>query len=263
MSSVPTIYDLPDGWRLATFHTLDGTNAEMKRFVVDGRDHVEGLIMRSDEQTAGRGRLGRTWVSPRGNVYASFLIAAPEAAIAPQIGFVAVVSVIDALGQIAELPLRCKWPNDVLLNGKKVCGILPELVSDAAGQQWLVLGIGINLQPVNVAEAAYPVTSLADHGVAASADTVVRILAQDLAHRLRQWREEGFATISKAWMAAGPALDEVIAVRMPGAADTRRGRFRGLDEQGALVLEADGQTHRIFAGEVLFQSPPEARAGVA
>lgn len=262
MISDLTIYDLPNGWRLATFHELDSTNAELKRIVAAGNDHCEGLIVRSDLQTAGRGRHGRVWTSPPGNLYASFLIAAPETAIAPQIGFVAVVAVIDALAQVANLPLRCKWPNDVLVRGRKVCGILPELVADAGGRQWLVLGIGINLQPVKVADAAYPVTSLAEHGVAASADTVVRILAQDLAHRLSQWRDLGFEPISHAWTMAGPEPDEPMTVRLPGTADFLRGRFRGLDDEGALLIEADGESHRVLAGEVLFEPLPELRAGV-
>lgn len=262
MHSDPTIYDLPSGWRLATFDELDSTNAELKRIVVAGKDHVEGLIIRANLQTAGRGRQGRAWISPPGNLYASFLIAAPEVSIASQIGFVAVVAVIDALAQVTDLPLRCKWPNDVLLHGKKICGILPELIADAMGRQWLVLGIGINLQPVKVADSAYPVTSLAEHGISASADTVVRFLAQDLDHRLGQWREHGFGPIARAWSTVGPQPGEIMAVRLPGAAGFLRGRFHGLDGEGALLVAAADELHRVLAGEVLFEPMPERRAGV-
>jgi BirA family biotin operon repressor/biotin-[acetyl-CoA-carboxylase] ligase len=252
-----SLSDLPPGWRLATFHELDSTNAELKRILGAGGDHAEGVIIRADTQTAGRGRQGRAWVGAAGNLYVSFLLKAPAKLVAPQIGFVAAVAVIDALSQLAELPLRCKWPNDVLLAGKKVCGILPELVTDAAGVDWIVLGIGINLQPVSVPDAAYPVTSLAEHGVSVSADTVVRILAQELAHRAAQWRADGFAPISTAWHAAGPEAGAQIAVRLPDSQASKvEGRFRSLDQDGGLLIDVNGVTQRIMAGEVLFAPAP-------
>jgi BirA family biotin operon repressor/biotin-[acetyl-CoA-carboxylase] ligase len=259
---VSTSSDLPAGWRLAACHELDSTNAELKRRVGDGGDLAEGLVIRADRQTAGRGRQGRAWHGPAGNLYASFLLAAPKKSVAPQIGFVAAVAVIDTLGRLADVPLACKWPNDVLIAGKKVCGILPELVTDPSGGDWIVLGIGINLQPVTVPDAVYPVTSLAEHGVSASADTVVRVLAQDLAHRLAQWRDGGFAPIAAAWRAAGPEEGTPITVRLPAAHDdSLEGRFRGLDQDGTLLLDVNGAVKRIAAGEILFapaRQPAEA-----
>jgi len=254
---------LPPGWQLVTLPSIDGTNAEMKRRLAASVDNAEGLILRAEAQSAGRGRQGRVWESPQGNVYVSFLISVNDKAIAPQVGFVAVVSVIDALVQVARLPLNCKWPNDVLLDGKKVCGILPELVTDKAGRDWIVLGIGINLRPVSVPDAAYPVTSLADHGIAVSAEAVVRILSQEMAHRLAQWRNDGFAPICQAWQTAGPTPGATITVRLPeGGGTTVKGRFRTLDVDGGLVIEVNGAFRRILAGEVLFPAEPELRAGV-
>jgi BirA family biotin operon repressor/biotin-[acetyl-CoA-carboxylase] ligase len=128
----------------------------------------------------------------------------------------------------------------------------------------VVLGIGINLQPVQVHDAAYPVTSLAQHGVVASPDAVVRILAQDLAHRLKQWRERGFAPISDAWGVAGPRVSETVTVRLPGAdSPVVQGHFRALDDDGALLVDLGGTIKRILAGEVLFQRPDAARTGAA
>lgn len=253
MLSTPS--DLPAGWQLATFHELDSTNAELKRIVASGGELAEGLIIRADQQTAGRGRQGRIWHGPAGNLYASFLLAAPQKNIAPQIGFVATVAVIDALSQLADVPLTCKWPNDVLITGKKVCGILPELVVDERGGDWIILGIGINLQPVTVPDAVYPVTSLAEHGISASADTVVRVLAQDLAHRVAQWRDGGFGPIATAWRAAGPEEGTTITVRLPATQEGNvQGRFCGLDQDGTLLLDVGGTVKRIAAGEVLFAS---------
>jgi BirA family biotin operon repressor/biotin-[acetyl-CoA-carboxylase] ligase len=181
------------------------------------------------------------------------LLAAPKKNIAPEVGFVATVAVIDALSQLADVPLTCKWPNDVLVTGRKICGILPELITDPKGGDWIVLGIGINLQPVNVPDANYPVTSLAEHGISASADTVVRVLAQDLAHRVAQWRDGGFAPIATAWRAAGPEEGATIIVRLPAAHEgTVHGQFRGLDQDGTLLVDVNGAVKRISAGEVLF-----------
>jgi BirA family biotin operon repressor/biotin-[acetyl-CoA-carboxylase] ligase len=266
LNALPTTCDLPPGWQLETLASTDSTNAELKRRLAASAGHAEGLILCADVQTAGRGRQGRVWESPRGNVYASFLLAVDNKATASQVGFVAVVSVIDALIQVARLPLRCKWPNDVLLDGRKVCGILPELVTDQGGRDWIVLGIGINLRPVTVPNAAYPVTSLADHGISVSAEAVVRILSQELAHRLGQWRNDGFAPISQAWQAAGPVPGAPIAVRLPDSgADVVNGRFRALDTDGGLVIDVNGAVRRILAGEVLFarehDQEPERRAG--
>ena len=242
--------------------TLDSTNTALKRRW-SGADLHEGLMLTADScKTAGRGRHGRLWASPPGNLYASFLIAAPQASIAAQIGFVAVVAVIDALAQVTALPLRCKWPNDVLLHGKKVCGILPEL-ADADGR--IVLGIGINLQPVKVADAAYPVTSLAEHGVSASTPDAAHVAdgQRALAKRLAQWRRDGFGAIAAAWTTVGPGRGEPDD-RTSGRDENgrSRGTLRGLDADGALLLDTDTGPRRILAGEVLFERMPELRAGV-
>ena len=244
---------LPPGWTLVAFQKLDSTNAEMKRRLAAESPGGEGLIVRADTQSAGRGRHGRTWESPVGNIYASFLIVVQEKTAACQIGLVGAVSVIDALSKRGVAPLRCKWPNDILLDGKKVCGILPEMVADTAGRDWVILGVGINLQPVAVKDAIYPVTSVAEHGVTVAPDQLVRELAINLAKRLAQWRTDGFAPIAKDWTDMGPPLGQKMSIRMSAIdGNTLEGEFGGLDRDGSLLIAAGGEVRRIMAGEVIF-----------
>ena len=245
---------LPPGWRRIAYASLDSTNTALKRLVADGnRDLHEGLILTAETQTAGRGRQGREWLSPTGNLYASFLIAAPdELAKSPQVGFIASVAVVDAFAT-PGVRLRCKWPNDVLAHGAKLCGILPELAGT-----WIVLGIGLNLRPIN-AVGDYPITSLAEQGLTFTPDQAVAAISGALNTRLAQWRRDGFGAIAAAWSAVGPARAEPLTVRMPQPGATPlTGRYAGLDGAGALLLDtADGQK-RILAGDVLFAAPVPA-----
>src|SRR5690606_34922599 len=142
---------------------LDGTNAALKRMVEAGTDVAEGLTLTAEEQMQGRGRSGRGWASPRGNLYTSILIGAPdEAAKAPQLSFVVALAVRDAILDMPRHnapppPLRLKWPNDVLIAGAKCCGILLEAAASPGNGDWIVVGVGINLKPVELPEAGYPV----------------------------------------------------------------------------------------------------------
>jgi BirA family biotin operon repressor/biotin-[acetyl-CoA-carboxylase] ligase len=247
---------LPVGWRLMAFDTLDSTNSALKRLVEQGAELSEGVLMWAKAQTAGRGRQGRTWESPPGNVYASFLIEAPaRKSDAPQVGFVAARAVADT---ILELPrhntappaVTCKWPNDVLVAGEKACGILPELVSGPDGKDWIVLGIGINLHAVDVPNPSYPATSLAAHHIDTTPAHVLTVLSRFLGAGLAGWREQGFGPVREAWLACGPALGTPISVN-PGKGPIS-GAFAGLDTDGALLLDTAGGRQRILAGDVLF-----------
>ncbi len=238
------------------FESLDGTNAALKRLVEEGSDVGEGVTVWAKMQTAGRGRAGRTWASPPGNVYVSILVAVPDVkADAPQLGFVAALAVVDA---IFELPrhnapppaVMCKWPNDVLVDGAKVCGILPELVTGPDQRSWIVLGIGVNLIAVDVGPGAFPATALSLHGIDTSPAHVLTVLSRTLATWVARWRAEGFAVIREAWMTRGPAPGTTVTVGLPGGAVA--GGFAGLDADGGLLLETGTGRRKIVAGDVLF-----------
>jgi BirA family transcriptional regulator, biotin operon repressor / biotin---[acetyl-CoA-carboxylase] ligase len=204
------------------------------------------------EQTEGRGRRGRAWTSPPGNLYLS-LVVRPEGppARAAQLGFVAALALGDAVAALAgpALRLNCKWPNDLLANGKKIAGILLESET-ATGERvdFVVIGIGVNLRSFP-ADAEYPATSLAAEGIAGVAPAA---LLEGVARRFefwrRRWDDDGFAVVRAAWLARASGLGERVRVRLERS--TLCGRFLDLDADGALVLEAAEGRRRIAAGEV-------------
>jgi len=243
---------LPTGYRLVSYDAVGSTNDEAKHLARDGA--VEGVLVWALEQTAGRGRRGRAWVSPRGNLYAS-LILRPDCAAdrAAQLGFVAALAVGDALGAVAPSlrGLSYKWPNDVLVNGRKIAGILLESEMSRGGAlAFLVVGVGVNLA-ASPPDAEFPATSLAQQGLGeVSPAGVLGAFAGHFEAWTRRWREDGFTPLRAAWRARATSLGEPIRVRLEAA--TLQGRFLDIDEDGALLLESAGERRRISAGEVFF-----------
>jgi len=251
---------LPEGWRVKSFDVLDGTNAALRRMVEAGAEAREGLIITAKTQTAGRGRGGRAWVSPVGNLYASLLVKSEEGlARAPEIGFVAAVAVMAAIQSLmpdraSDAALRCKWPNDILFEGAKVSGILLETATAPDSEDaFVVLGIGLNLIPVTLHNPQYEVTSLAQHGGHVNTALALEALAKQLALHLDLWRREGFGPIRRMWLERAAGRDDIITVQMPGEVLT--GRFIDLDSDGALVLETRADARRrVLAGDVVLSS---------
>lgn len=247
---------MPTGWRAMKFDSLDSTNAALRRIVEIEGDAAEGLMIWAKSQTAGRGRMGRVWESPVGNVYASILIRAPEdQATAPQIGFVTAVAVADAILDLPRHnatppPLSHKWPNDILADDKKVCGILPEMVTDADGGSWIIVGVGINLKPVGVDDAAYPIGSLEAYNIDTTPAHVLTRLCRAFATRLDEWRRDGFAALREAWLKRAPDIGTLMSVGVQGG--PVHGNFAGLDTDGALLLDSPQGRKRLLAGDVLF-----------
>ena len=247
---------MPLGWREMAFDELDSTNAALKRVVEQGGEVGEGLLLWAKTQTGGRGRSGRAWQSPPGNVYASFLVKAPkELRNAPELGFVAALAVRDAILDFprhnAPPPMVAfKWPNDILIDDKKVCGMLTEIATDPDGRPWIVLGIGINLVPVEVPEAAYPVGSLADSRVDTRPAHALTILSRTLAQWLETWRTDGFGAVRIAWEAYGPQPGTSLRVRLPEGPVS--GTFVGLAEDGALLLDTPDGRRKLMVGDVMF-----------
>ena len=241
---------LPPGCLLVCYDSVGSTNDEAKRLARDGA--AEGTFVWALEQTAGRGRRGRTWVSPPGNLYAS-LILRPDcpAHRAAQIGFVAALAIGDALG--AMLPrlgrIAYKWPNDVLVNGRKIAGILLESEMTALDKlTFLILGVGVNLT-TSPRDMAFPATSVAEE---CDGEVVPAAMLEEFSGHFetwkKRWQTEGFAPVRAAWLEATTFRGEEIRVHLEAA--TLHGRFLDLDQQGALLLEADGEHRRISAGEV-------------
>ena len=242
---------LPAGYRLIAYDSIGSTNDEAKRLAREGA--AEGTLVWALEQTAGRGRRGRAWVSPPGNFYAS-LILRPDcpASRAAQLGFVAALAVGGALRAI--LPrigrLTFKWPNDVLIDGRKIAGVLLESETIAPERlDFVVVGVGVNLT-ASPQGMEFPATSIVGAGLGEVMPEVM--LAEFVVHfrswSLR-WQAEGFAPVRAAWMAAAAiARGEPIRVRL-GALGLC-GRFLDIDHEGNLLLDCAGECRRIAAGEV-------------
>jgi len=236
--------------------TVDSTNSEARRRAEAGE--TGPLWITARRQTLGRGRRGRNWDTSEGNLAATLLMStARSPGDAARTSFVAAVAVADALS--AYLPdslIRLKWPNDVLLEGRKACGILIESGRIAGTDRlWLAVGIGVNLAhaPQNIDR---PATAVADH---LRADMVapptpreaLDRLASAFAHRQDQWDRLGFEPIVEAWTARAIGLGGPCAARL--ADETVEGVAEGLEPDGSLRLRlADGEVRRIAAGDVFF-----------
>lgn len=229
-------------------HTrLASTSDELRRLIAEGAP--PGLVITAAEQTAGRGRQGRAWASPPGNLYASVLLepAVPPARL-PQLGLVAAVALGEMLaGLLPDGAVSLKWPNDVLVDGGKVAGLLVEQEGPAA-----ILGMGVNLAWAPP-DTPYPATSLRAAGVALTPDGALEPLLQALAGWLARWEAGGFAAIRAAWLARAHPVGTALRVRLggPAAAGVIEGTFGGLDADGALLLDTPAGRRRIAAGEVV------------
>ncbi|MSO71697.1 MAG: biotin--[acetyl-CoA-carboxylase] ligase [Alphaproteobacteria bacterium] len=242
---------LPLAVRLIALDSVGSTNDEAKRLAVSGA--AEGAVVTAREQTQGRGRRGRAWTSPPGNLYLSLLLR-PDVAMArlPELGFLAAVALTDALALLVPAPGRLghKWPNDVLLGGKKLAGILVETATgaDPARAAWAVIGLGINVMH-HPSDADRPATSLAAEGASIEAAALLPPLVVRLLAWRERWLAEGFAPLRAAWLARAARLGETISLRGPAGAES--GVFAGLDEAGALLLDGASGVKRVPVAEVI------------
>ncbi len=243
--------DVPGGMQLIPLGRVDSTNEEAIRRCRAGA--ADGCVIWAEQQSQGRGRRGRSWLSPRGNLYLSIVVRprVPSTAYA-QLSFVASLAVADAVA--AHLPdgsvVDCKWPNDVLVGGRKVAGLLLESGGGQGAQgDWVVAGIGINVAWAPEDDAVlYPATALAAEGSTAAVADVVGSLLTAFANWRTAWEGEGFSAIRSAWRARAHGLGAPITVRLE--TETLSGIFRDLDDAGALILEQDSRLRTITAGDV-------------
>jgi BirA family biotin operon repressor/biotin-[acetyl-CoA-carboxylase] ligase len=236
------------GVRLIAHEVLDSTNAEALALAAQGERGP--LWITAARQTGGRGRRGRPWVSEPGNLFASLLLteaSPPEHW--PELAFVAALAIHDAVTELASAvrpQLFIKWPNDLLLGGRKFAGILIE----GDGGEQVVVGIGVNC--INHPEGTdYPATDLAAAGTDVTAEALFSVLSAKMLGRLAQWNAgEHFSTIRADWLARAAGRGETIRVRLPDQELT--GRFDDVDETGRLLLSLpDGARKAIAAGDVV------------
>ena len=249
---------LPADWRLVALDSVGSTNDEARALAAAppaGAGAPHGTVVWARRQEAGRGRRGRAWASPEGNLYCSTVLR-PDCSpsVVGTLTFVVALAIADAVGTfLPERGIALKWPNDVLVDGSKVCGILLDnALTPDRHVDWVIAGTGVNIasRPENT---AFPATSLREAGAGRNAtpEAVLEVYAAALDRRYTAWRLRGFAPVREAWLARVWGRDRPLAVRLES--ETVSGRFEDLDEAGNLVLRLDdGRSRRIAAGDVFF-----------
>lgn len=261
------------GFRLETFETVGSTNAIALDRAREG--DPGGLWLVSKRQEAGRGRRGRVWATPEGNLAATLLLVPTfEIKAAATLGFVAGLALADALE--AVLPegtigvgvdggatasggrFELKWPNDVLADGAKLSGILLESAMLDQARFALAIGIGVNVVS-HPQDVPYPATSLSTLGATCDAETLFLALSDAWVDNARVWNEgRGLAAIRERWLRRAAGLGSDVAVQAEGR--VVRGVFETIDDECRFVIrERDGQRVAIAAGDVHFGAVASAR----
>ncbi len=259
---------LPDaaraaGYRLIVRDAVGSTMEEARRALHAGESGKLWIVAR--EQTAGRGRHGRRWGSPPGNLYASLLLTNPcDPALAPQLGFVAGLALHDAAARLLPNPsppqaggrgqrIALKWPNDLLIGRAKTAGLLLEGES-RAGRFDVVVGFGVNIASCPD-DTPYPAAFLKQIEAQASVEAMLAGLADAWVARFATWsRPGGFGPIRDAWLERAAFLGETITLRLPEG--ELAGIFAGIDPSGRLELETREGRRVIDAGDLYFATPP-------
>lgn len=231
---------------------IDSTNAEARRRAEAGEAGPVWLV--GLRQTAGRGRRGRAWETGEGNLAATLLFRTDKPpAEAAQVSFVAALAVADMLARYVPASLvSLKWPNDPLLGGLKVSGILIESGASPLGGLWIAVGVGVNLSRKPI-DSERPATAIATYRESPppTATEAIEVLAEAFERWFGVWTTLGFPAIADAWTARAHGLGEPCVARLGN--ETVEGIAEGLDADGALRLRlADGHLRRITAGDVFF-----------
>ena len=249
--------DLPPGWNVLALDTVGSTNDEARMITGARSDHggaPHGTMVMASRQTIGRGRRQRPWESPPGNLYCSVVLRPPcTPMVAGTLAFVVGVALAEAIETVAPtIATRLKWPNDVLVEGRKIAGILLESASRHDGMiDYVIAGTGVNI--VSFPEdTEFPASSLRDEGAGpVTPEALLHAYAWALDRIYRTWCAEGFSAIRGLWINRAWRLGEVLTARL--TSENVTGVFEDVDGSGNLILSVDdGQRRRIAAGDVFF-----------
>lgn len=235
---------LPEPVKPVFLAEIDSTNDEAKRRVASG-SAAHGLVIRADIQTKGRGRFDRKWVSEKGNLYTSLLINIISDPNYAQLSFVIALAIAHALSKHLQ-GVQLKWPNDVLLNTKKVAGILLEREGD-----YLVIGFGVNCAHAPT-HTQYPATCLAHENCMLEPAALLQEILACFWDLYAEWQQNGFALVRTQWLALAKGVGEKLRVQQGNG--YLEGIFVDLDARdGRLILKKeDGSLVHLSAGDVYF-----------
>lgn len=241
-------------YNIAIFDSIDSTNEEAKRIANTGNSG--NYVIWAKSQTKGRGRSGNSWYSPKGNIYLSILLRPDfEVSKLSQLPFLVAVALGKTIKKFipADKGLTYKWPNDILIEGKKAAGILIESSLTNNNVNWLVIGVGINLCDEPDLKN-YLSTSLIKEGAKIpTIDMFVHELMQSFQFYLLQWTKEGFEDIRKEWLKNSIPKGAVITAKYTG--NRVSGTFEGIDDKGNLQMQlSNNQTIMISSGEVFYST---------
>ncbi|MCK9276108.1 MAG: biotin--[acetyl-CoA-carboxylase] ligase [Syntrophales bacterium] len=242
------------GRTIKYYHETPSTQDMAKQIALTGS--AEGTVAVAETQTRGRGRMGRAWSSPPGGIYFSMILRPELSPVeAPKIPLVVGVAVAEAIEKAAGLYPKLKWPNDILINGKKIAGILAEMSAETDRVEWIVIGIGIN---VNTRRAAFPeelktiATSLrAETGLSLKRVEILQSILFEIENSYENFLTEGFEPIRRRWK----ELSHMIGANVTVTRGKQRveGRAVDIDEGGALILQrTGGDLQRITFGDISF-----------
>lgn len=242
------------GSNLVCFAETTSTNADAFRLAEHGAD--EGTVVLADMQSNGKGRMGRRWSSPPGvNLYCSIVLRPPVMPYeAPQLTFLSAVAVARSIELLTGLEPEIKWPNDVLINGKKVAGLLNEMSAETDGINFVILGIGVNLNMTKdlfPPDLRHPATSLLiESGKPVCRSRFAAVMVKEIDRLYAGFLSHGFSLVRTEWQQRCNAHGRELVVS-DGGLETARGLFAGIDSDGALLLRRkDGQIVRILSGDV-------------
>ncbi len=252
--------DWINNYNLLIFETLDSTNTEALRLAKVGISH--NLVVTTEHQTAGRGSRGRTWASLPGNLHASILLNIGSgnllnSEVNTQLSFVIACALHEALNTLAEkqgkeLNMSLKWPNDVLIDQKKVAGILIESISSFENN-YVVIGFGVNVKTAPLPQATtYETTSLEKHGVVFEHhDPVLQMIMSKFNKLYTEWGiDNNFSSIKKDWLKNAYKLGEEVTI--DNGVSRTSGVFKTIDNKGAMILEIPGGAKRsILSGDFI------------
>lgn len=243
--------NLPPFFDVSVFETIGSTNSEARRLAEEGK--IEGQVVWSKRQEQGVGRRGRVWSSPTGNLYCSLLLRPECGPLAgARLSFLIAVALQKAIA--AELrnesDVKVKWPNDVLIKGRKTSGILLESKTRADGKlDYVVVGTGVNVVSFPEITDGLPATSLKYHGAHPKLETLLSAYLHNFLELYMKWKQAGFAPIRQEWLERAVGIGQRITVKLSD--QTLIGVFSDLNADGALILRLDsGEEKLITAGEV-------------
>jgi len=233
------------------FEVLDSTN-DLAKNLANNRQIFDREIIVANQQNKGRGRLNRQWVSPQGNLYFS-LVLQPKIAIEkiPQMSLVVIVILNLAVQKIAknfQLKIENKWPNDLLINNKKVAGILLESINYNNICEYLIIGIGININsfPPDLSNIA---DKLQNYFPTITAEEMLEKFLDEFDILYKNWRDFGFKNFRQLWRQNAYNLNQEITIK-PNNNETR-GIFKDIDDEGNLLLEINQKIHKFNCGDVI------------